>query len=153
MSEGNEKMKSITTAVQSFFGREEIRFEHTEFDGVFKFGFIGESGCFRDYVAADEDKRTVQVQTLAPLIVPRGKRLEVAELLMRVNQHLVPGTLELNMDRFFPAINAVLFGNISPKHAIDGMRRRQPQPDNPDDRNPHESFRRRLGDILRGSMN
>ena len=180
-------MKSITTTVQSFLEHEEIRFEHTEIDGVCKSGLIGENGCCQGYVAADEDKRTVQIQTLAPLTVSRGKRLEVAGLLTRINQHVMLGTLKLNMgggaaacrksvtlgesglhhnimghllyanwdamDGFFPTINAILFGDMSPKRAIDGMRRRQPQPDDPDDRNPHESFRRRLGDIMRGSMN
>jgi len=177
-------MKRIDEAVRSFFEREEIRFEHTELPEVFKLGFVGENGCFLGYVDADEDERTIQIRTLAPVVVSRGKRSQAAELLTRINQRLVLGTLELDMDngdiacrtsiilgesdlphdimehllyanwcvmdRFFPAVNAVLFGNMSPKQALDRSRRRQSQPD---EVTAEERLRKRLGDIRGNSMN
>lgn len=177
-------MKSITAAVQSFLEHEEIAFEQTELAGVLKLGFLGKNGCFRGYVDVDEDKRIVQVRTLAPVVVSRSRRSRVAELVTRINERLVLGTVELSMDSssvacrtsiilgesnphhdvlehllyvnwcamdtFFPAINAVLFGNMVPKDALDATRRR---PSQPDEETPAERLRRRLGEIQPDSMN
>ena len=120
--------------------------------------------------------------------VPSSKRQEVAELLMRVNQCLLLGNFDLNMDRgviayktsvmlgdsslhddiiehlllanwcamdrYFPAMNMVLFGNISPKKAIEKVKGRLgPPPDSSDDADPGDSFHGRLGDILGRSLN
>jgi excisionase family DNA binding protein len=56
------------------------------------------------------------------------------------------------MDTYFPAINMVLFGNMSPKQAIEKVRkRRSSQPDSPDEADTDVS--NRLGDILGGLIN
>jgi hypothetical protein len=58
------------------------------------------------------------------------------------------------IDKYFPAINMVIFGNISPKPAIEKVKgRRGPAPDSSDDTDPGEFFRGRLGNILGGSLN
>ena len=58
------------------------------------------------------------------------------------------------MDRYFPAMNMVLFGNISPKKAIGKVKEgRRPPPDSSDDTDSGDFFDGRLGDILGGSMN
>jgi hypothetical protein len=178
-------MKDVIVAVHSFLRHEEIKFEQTHFDGVLKLGFIGDNGCFLGYVDADEERRAVQVRTIAPVRVERSKMPDVAELLMRVNCRLLLGNLELNMDsgtivsrtgivlgesdlhhevmehllyanwlnmdRFFPAVNAVLFGNISPRKALDRVLQQRPDP--PDDAGRDESPGGRLRDILGGSSN
>ena len=180
-------MNSLTTAVQSFLEREEIGFEHTEYAGVFSVGFIGEYGHFEASITIDEDKGTVRVWTLAPLVVPRGKRLQAAELLTRINQCLAIGILELDMDdgavacrtsiildesdlhhdimkhllhanwyaidTFFPAINAVVFGNMLPKQAFDRARRQLAQLDDSDEEEHGRPRGEWLRDILGGSMN
>jgi len=85
---------------------------------------------------------------------PKDKRLAIAELFAGINQNLVFGHFELDMhhglidyktsvilgeselhddildanwwamDTFFPAINMVLCGNITPKHAVYGVLRK-----------------------------
>lgn len=55
------------------------------------------------------------------------------------------------MDEYFPAVNAVLFGNMSPKQALDDARRRGT--DGPDKAKAGESLGGRLRDILGGSAN
>lgn len=178
-------MESVVRAAEGSFWHENIKFERTEPTGVFRSGFIGENGCLLGYVDADGERSTVYTRTLAPLVVSKGKRLEPAELVARINHRLLRGNLELNidtgaiacptsislgesdlhpdgmehllygncraMDRFFPTVNAVLFGNISPRKAINQVLQRQPK--EPSDTCLDESLRTRLRDILRGWMN
>jgi hypothetical protein len=178
-------MKSILAVVRDFFKGDGIEFKRTEFSGVLQFGFMGENGYFRGYVEVDEEHKTVQVHTLAPVRVERSKVPDVAELLMRINGSLLLGHLELdmdsgtigsrtsivlgesglhhdvmeqllyanwfNMDAFFPAVNAVLFGTISPQKALDRVLRQRPDPPN---EAGHDEFPSGpLGDILRDSRN
>lgn len=91
-------MKSVTVAVQSILKREGIKYRRTEFAGVVEFGFVGENGCFRGYVEVDEDRRSVHVQTVAPVRVQPSKWVAAAELVARINYRLLFGNLELNMD-------------------------------------------------------
>ena len=187
LSERNQNIKSLAEAVQTFLECEEIKFKHTEYTGVFKFGLIGEHGYFQGYIATDEDKGTVRVKTLAPLVVPQSKRPQAAELLARINQHLALGVLELDMDSgtvacrtsivlgesnlhhdvmehllyanwhvmdwFFPAINAVVFADVSPKEAIDKARCKQLRSRDNDESTRPDCFTRRLGDVWGSSMN
>ncbi len=56
------------------------------------------------------------------------------------------------MDKYYPAINAVVFGDVSPEQAIDKIEK-QLQADDQDHARPEGPFGGRLGDALRGSMN
>ena len=91
-------MKNLTTTIERFFEREEIKFERTEYPSVFQVAYRGDNGCFWGYVEADEDERTVCIKMYLPLIVAEDRRVQVAELLTRINQGRPFGTLELDMD-------------------------------------------------------
>jgi len=181
-------MNSITKTVKSFFKQEAIKFEQMSHDSIFKIGFAGNNGCFLGYVAVDDKRRTVHIQTISPVKAPRDKRLKAAELIARINHRLLIGNFELDMDsgliayrtsiilgngdlhddmieyllflnwmaidRFFPAINLVFFADISPKRAIEMVKKEcSLPPDSPDDTNHDGFFHGRLGDILGGSLN
>jgi len=85
-------------ATQKFLRHKGIKYRRTEFAGVFGFVFIGTSHRFAGYVEADDDRRTVQVQTLAPVRVSRSKRWEIAELVERINDRLLFGNFELGWE-------------------------------------------------------
>jgi hypothetical protein len=55
------------------------------------------------------------------------------------------------MDEYFPAVNAVIFGNLSTRQAIEGVRRQRP--DDPDKATRDEPLGGRLRDIVHGSAN
>ena len=181
-------MKSITKTVESFFRREGIKFKQAGHTGVLKVGFAGEHGCFLGYSDTDEEKRTVHIQTILPVKAPRDKRLRVAELIARINQYLLIGNFELNMDsgligyktsimlgngellddtiehllfgnwsatdRYFPACNLVIFGDVQLKKAVEMIRKsRGSVSDNDDDNRTPKIPSQWLRDILGGSMN
>jgi len=91
-------MEHLTTTIERFFKREEIKFERTEYPGVFQLAYRGDNGCFHGYVEADEDERSVRIEMYLPLIVAEDRRVQVAELLARINQGEPFSTLQLDMD-------------------------------------------------------
>jgi hypothetical protein len=105
-------MKSLAKAVESFLQQEEIHYEPTETVGAFKSGFSNENGFFPSFIEASDAKRTIRVCTLVPLRVPRAKRVRVAELVARINEHLVLGHFELGMDSGVAAVEtSILLGD------------------------------------------
>ncbi len=180
-------MESMTEAIENLLKREDIEYEPTEFAGVFKIGFAGKNGFFPGCIEANEERRSILVQMLAPARYLRSRRPQVVDLLTRINQRLIIGSFDLGvdggsiafrtsvvlgqgdidhdiikhlvfanwstLDRWFPAINAVVFAGVSPKEAISMGRRRRPRSDAPQQEKPDESVQRRLRDILDGSEN
>jgi len=58
------------------------------------------------------------------------------------------------MDKYFPAVNMVIFADVSPKRAVEAVRKPRPLPlVSPDDTESDEFFHGRLGGIWGGSLN
>lgn len=91
-------MKSLARAVENLLQREQVYYERTDKVGVFRSGFHSESGSFLSSIDASGAERTIRVCTTAPLRVPRSQRARVAELVARINEHLLFGHFGLGMD-------------------------------------------------------
>lgn len=74
----------------------------------------GEHGVYAVYVQAVHDPLVLGVQVRLPVVVPEGRRQEVAELLIRAQQGLYMGRFELDFGR-----NLVSFRSTLP--VLDGV--------------------------------
>jgi len=91
-------MRSITESVQNFLILEGIKFERMSQIGALKIGFAGENGIFLGFIKVNENRRIIEIDTFSPVRAPSNKRLQTAELLMRVNNKLVLGGFNVDMD-------------------------------------------------------
>ena len=176
---------SLLVTIQRFLKQKRIEFA-TACPGVLKLGFADHNGVFVGYIQVDEEERMILVRTAAPLKAPVEERLQIAELLARLNPHIVFGNFEIDlpsglitcktsiilgrsgchpdlvsrllsanwweMKRWFPAVEAVIIADLSPKQAVN-MIAREHQPDDGDDVGVDDTFGRHLTAIKYGSMN
>jgi hypothetical protein len=91
-------MRSISETIESFLKQKRIRYWQVDQSGAFRWDFEDENGSFRSYIDARDRERSVRVYTLAPVTVPKRRRMQVAELLTRINEHFAFGYFGLGMD-------------------------------------------------------
>jgi hypothetical protein len=144
---------SLRTRVESLLEQRGIGFVRTLDPDVLELSLDGDNGSFLSYIFVARPRRIITIRTLLPLKTPHDRRSLVAELLVRINVHLILGHFELTWhdglivcrtsimlgtsklhadllrysldagwwesDRWFPAMRAVVVGNLTPEQAME----------------------------------
>jgi len=111
-------MKTLSDLVVELFEEEECQYEHLEDETSFEIHSHGRNSSFSTLVFAENEECILRSYSKCPIKIPQQKLPAIAELIARINLNLYFGNC-FSMDRYFPAIASVVYGNISPKKAID----------------------------------
>ena len=76
------------------------RYHRDEDDAVIVAEINGDHGSWRVFIQITEsvDERYIVIHAQLPARIPEGRRLQVAELLTRINYALIQGNFELDLD-------------------------------------------------------
>lgn len=96
------------TRVESFLREDDWNFAPVDGRPIFRVGFAGNSGTWTAYISAADDG-VISVCSMLDQAAPSDRRMEVAELLTRVNYGLRLGGFQLDIGdgeiRFYSAID------------------------------------------------
>lgn len=84
------KVLTLTGLVEQHFIEREFTYS-TLSDGVFKTGIRGNNLSWNVYLRIDEDRKLITIQSVMPLCVGDSQLLNVADLLNRINYHIMLG--------------------------------------------------------------
>jgi hypothetical protein len=91
-------MTTLLELTRDLLAEEGWSFEEAEDEPVLRLGFAGESGRWLLYAVADEELSQSVFYSIYPDAVPPGRRLEVAQLVSRINYDLTIGSFDLDME-------------------------------------------------------
>ena len=91
-------MGRVYDAVLAFLQFDSWRYEEITAENAVRFGFTGRNARFECFGRANEDHEIFVFYTVIPIITPEPQRVQVAELIARINYGLNIGNFELDME-------------------------------------------------------
>lgn len=88
----------ILTSFISFFEEDEWPFERIEGEDLLKIDFEGSAGVWVCAARAEEGSEQAAFYSYLPTLVPEHRRAAMAELVCRINYHMVVGSFEMDPD-------------------------------------------------------
>ena len=91
-------MKTINESLTDFCKTNSFELSMIVGEHRFIMGSMCKTSVFLALVFIDEENRKLQVETIIPLRVPKNKRNKIMELMVRINNNLLLGNFELDID-------------------------------------------------------
>lgn len=91
-------MGRVFDSVVAFLQEDDWRYEEIPGELAIRFSFSGKNARYECFGQANEDHEIFVFYTLLPVRVPEEQRLNIAELLARINYGLNIGNFELDMN-------------------------------------------------------
>lgn len=88
----------VFDSVVAFLREDQWRYEEIPGESAVRFGFTGKNARYDCFGRVNEDHEIFVFYTIIPLRVPESQRLEIAELLARINYGLNIGNFEMDMN-------------------------------------------------------
>lgn len=91
-------MGRVYDAVLAFLQFDSWRYEEIPAENAVRFGFTGRNARFECFGRANEEHEIFVFYTVIPILTPESQRVQVAELIARINYGLNVGNFELDME-------------------------------------------------------
>lgn len=91
-------MGRVYDAVLAFLREDNWRYEDIPAENGVRFGFTGRNARFQCYGRVNEEHEIFVFYTVLPILAPESQRMQIAELVARINYGLNIGNFEIDLD-------------------------------------------------------